>query len=79
MRSRGKLPDLVNYPIDDCMRAKVVIIEEEIEEPRFAEFYPVRLGSVSFNQPIRIKEEHIALFQVQGLALILLFVEDPEQ
>src|SRR5262249_61275501 len=59
--------------------AQVAMFEQEINYTLLAEFNPMRLWRVSLRQSVRIEQEHIALFQAQGLALVLLFIEDSEQ
>src|SRR5574341_396445 len=79
MRAGGELFDVVDKRVNDCRRAQVAMFEQEVEDAGFTELLTMRLRRVRFRQPVGVKEEHVAFFQVQRLAFVLLFVEDSEQ
>src|SRR5262249_58421391 len=53
--------------------------EQEINYALTAEFNAMRLWRLRLRQSVSVEEEHIAFFQIQCFALVLLFVEDSEQ
>src|SRR5262245_801165 len=79
MRAGGEFFDVIEERLDDRRRAQVAMFEQEIEYARLAEFNAVRLRRVRISQSVGVEEKRVAFFQAQGLALVLLLVEDPEQ
>src|SRR5215510_10256367 len=79
VRAGGEFFDAVDERLDDRRRAQVAMFDQEIEYARLAEFYAVGLRRVRLGQSVGVEEERVAPFQAQGLALILLFVEDSKE
>src|SRR5262249_47582437 len=79
MRGDGEFFDVIEERLDDRRRAQVAAFEQEIEYALFAEFDAMRLRRVRLGQSVGVEEERVAFFQAQGLALVLLLVEDSEQ
>src|SRR5262245_20691909 len=71
--------DAVDERLDDSRRAQVAMFDQEIEYARLAEFNAVGLRRVRLGQSVGVEEERVAFFQAQGLALVLLLVEDSQE
>src|SRR5215468_10948115 len=79
VRAGGEFFDAVEERLDDRRRAQVAMLDQKIEDARLAEFNAVGLRRVRLGQSVGVEEKRVSLFQAQGLALVLLLVEDSKE